>query len=153
NGSVARSLAACALVGVGAAFAATGHAATASPRWLMMPATFAHGIGLAFWIGALVPLGYTMTEQRADAAVTLKRFSRSIPFALVPVVVAGIALAVVQLDTVDALWTTAYGRVFLGKMVLVATLLGIAAFNRYRLTVPAAGGEATAQVALGRSIR
>ena len=39
-----------------------------------------------------------------------------------------------QLETPAALWTTDYGRIFLAKMVAVIGLMGLAAFNRRRLT-------------------
>ncbi len=38
-----------------------------------------------------------------------------------------------QLGRIDALWTTDYGRVLLGKLIVVAALLALAAANRYRL--------------------
>jgi copper transport protein len=51
----------------------------------------------------------------------------------------------VQLDRVDALWTTRYGLVLSGKLALVAVLVGLAAANRFAL-VPqfAAAGSAPA---------
>ncbi|WP_299718381.1 copper resistance protein CopC, partial [Tardiphaga sp.] len=47
RGTVARGLSLLALLGVGAALAASGHAASAEPRTLMMPAVFLHGVSLA----------------------------------------------------------------------------------------------------------
>ena len=52
----ARALSAIALVGVGLSLAVSGHAATAPPEWLTRPAMFLHGVGVAFWVGALAPL-------------------------------------------------------------------------------------------------
>jgi copper transport protein len=49
-------------------------------------------------------------------------------------VLAGFVLAVVQIETPAALTATAYGRVFLAKMVAVALLLTFAGLNRQRLT-------------------
>src|SRR5262249_27161938 len=49
-----------ALLGAGAALAASGHASAAEPQFLTRPAVFAHVVAVAFWIGALVPLGVAM---------------------------------------------------------------------------------------------
>jgi copper transport protein len=123
-----------ALVGVGLALATTGHAATASPRWLTAPAVFMHGVALAFWVGSLAPLALAMREPRQTAVGVLTRFSRIIPFAVAALLASGLLLAIVQLERVDALWTTSYGRVLAVKLVLVALLLAIALWNRVRLT-------------------
>ena len=61
----------------------------------------------------------------------LARFSRVIPLPLALLVVSGSWLAVVQLDRVDALWSTSYGQVLACKLAAVAVLLGLAAANRY----------------------
>ena len=49
-------LSALALAGVGLSLASSGHAASASPQWLTRPSMFLHGVGVAFWVGALAPL-------------------------------------------------------------------------------------------------
>ena len=54
---VARALSVLAMTGVGLSLALSGHAATAPPQWLTRPMVFLHGIGVAFWVGALAPLG------------------------------------------------------------------------------------------------
>jgi copper transport protein len=126
---------ACALValaGLGLAPVLSGHAATAPPRFITAPALFLHGIGVAFWIGALLPLALAL--RQGDAGRTaLVRFSRVIPYPLALIVVTGGALAVVQLGRLDALWTTSYGLVLAGKLSAVLALLALAALNRYAL--------------------
>jgi copper transport protein len=131
-----------AFVGVGLALAASGHASAAEPQWLTRPAVFVHGVSVAFWIGALMPLAVRL---RAGAgAAPLARFSRVIPFAIIPLVVAGVILAIVQIERPALLVSTAYGRVFLVKLALVVLLLLLAAFNRWRLTGPAEAGAPSA---------
>ena len=49
-------------------------------------------------------------------------------------VLAGLILSIVQLETPAALLTTDYGRIFLAKMAAVLCLLALAALNRQRLT-------------------
>ena len=141
-----------AVAAVGAALASTGHASAAAPQWLTRPAVFIHAAALAIWIGALLPLGLALGEGRPSASAALHRFSRVIPYALVPLVLAGLTLAIIQVETPSALWETAYGRVLVTKLVLVAGLLVLAAINRWRLTKPAAAHEGWAERNLARSI-
>jgi copper transport protein len=141
SGGMSRILSGVALASVGLSLAATGHAATAPPRALTWPAMFIHGVGIAYWLGALLPLAATLWRQPKSSLPVVQRFSGI----AIPVVgllaLAGIALAVVQVAHVDALIETRYGIILLIKLVLVASLLGVAALNRFRLT-PALACEA-----------
>ena len=141
-----------ALLGVGLALAATGHAANAEPRLLTGAAVFLHGVSLAFWIGALVPLAFALAGPREPAIAALMGFSRWIPFAVAALLASGILLAVVQLSRVDALWTTDYGRVLTAKLALVLVLLAIALWNRLRLTPAIAQGADPPRRRMRRSI-
>ncbi len=129
RGRIAASLA---VILAGAALAASGHAANANPQWLTRPAVFLHIAGLAPWLGALLPLWRALRADPAGAAV--ERFSAMIPFALAPLLAAGVALAVVQVERVEALWTTSYGILLLAKLAVVAAVLAIALHNRLVLT-------------------
>jgi copper transport protein len=141
-----------ALIGVGVAFAATGHAAATSPRALTIPSVFLHGVSLAFWIGALVPLAFVLSGPRDRATRALMRFSRWIPFAVAALLASGIGLAIVQLSRVDALWTTDYGFVLSAKIALVLMLLAIALWNRLFLTPGVAQGAEPPRRSMQRSI-
>jgi copper transport protein len=125
-----RPLALLAFVGVGLALVASGHASTAEPRFATIPAVFLHGVCVAFWIGALLPL---TTAVRAGDRLALERFSRLIPVPLFLLIASGIVLAFFQLDRLDALWTTNYGRVLSIKIAIVIALLALGALNRYAL--------------------
>ncbi|GGD94217.1 copper resistance protein C [Aureimonas endophytica] len=133
-------LAGLALAGAGLALAAAGHAATAPPQWLTRPAVFLHGVTLAFWLGSLLPLGLALQSGSEAGRAALRRFSDRIAPALALLVASGALLAVVQVESVAALWTTAYGWVLLAKLALVGLLLLIAAANRWSLTAPVLGG-------------
>lgn len=137
--SVARLRSAIGIVAVGCALAASGHAASAMPQWLMRPAVFVHVAAVAFWLGALGPLSSMLGGGGGGAS--LRRFSRAIPYVLAPLAMAGVILAVVQLETIEALWTTAYGRLFLAKMAGVVLLLALATVNRFMLTARAEAGD------------
>jgi copper transport protein len=141
------------LIAAGLALAASGHAATAAPQWLTRPAVFAHVVGVGLWAGSLLPLAMlARSPDTAALAAALRRFSRAIPLALLALIAAGLALAMVQLGSIEALWTTAYGKVLLIKLVLVAALFALAVLNRYRLTQPALAGDLAAIGHLRRSI-
>jgi copper transport protein len=141
-----------ALAGVGTALAASGHASAADPQWLTRPLVFLHGTGIAFWAGALLPLGLALKRRTPEAPAFLACFSRSILPVVALLAVSGVVLAIIQVQAPGALWATAYGRILLAKLALLAVLFGIAALNRWRLTTPAENGDAAARRALARAI-
>ncbi len=150
--AVARWLSLGGLIGVGAALAASGHASDANPQWLTRPMVFLHGAGIAFWVGALVPLMLALKDGEPGAGGFLRRFSKAILPVVAALAVAGVILAVIQVERPSALVDTAYGRLLLAKLALLVVLFGLAAFNRWRLTAPAEAGEAVALKKLARSI-
>lgn len=131
--------AALSLLTFAASAASSGHAATAAPQAMMRPAVALHVLAAGFWIGALAPLAALLREGRGDNA--LRRFSAAIPWALGLLIATGIALAMVQLGRIGALWSTDYGRVLTAKLALVAALLALALWNRLRLTPLAEAGR------------
>lgn len=141
-----------ALVGAGVALAASGHASAAEPQWLTRPMVFLHGVTIAFWAGALVPLGLALWRKAAMAGAFLRRFSRSVLPVFAILVGAGVVLAVIQVEKPSALIDTAYGQLLVAKLALLSILFALAAFNRWRLTVPAESGDAPASARLVRSI-
>jgi copper transport protein len=145
-----RVLSALALAGVGLSLAASGHAASAPPEILTRPAIFLHGAGVAFWLGALVPL-VVILRRPEPALPVVHRFSH----VAIPVVgvlaLTGLGLAAIQLESFGALVTTRYGLILSAKLVLVAALLGVATLNRIRLT-PALARDDTATRPLARPI-
>ncbi len=127
---VARGLSLVGLLGVGFALALSGHASTADPQLVSRPAVFLHGVCVAFWIGALLPLfahvrGAPLRASPLHVSPASSRCRSHCWWR------AGSWLAVVQLERVDALWSTSYGQVLACKLAAVAVLLGLAAANRY----------------------
>jgi len=137
--AVARLLTPAALVLAGLAPALSGHASNAAPQALTRPAVFVHAACVAFWIGALLPLAAGVARGERSA---LARFTQVIPYALAALLAAGAVLTVMQLDRVDALWTTRYGVVLSCKLAAIAVLLALAAANRYGRARDRAGGRA-----------
>lgn len=152
KGAFSRLMGALALGGVGIALAVSGHASAADPQWLMRPAVFVHGVGVAFWIGSLAPLALALHRRDHGAPQALARFAAAIPWVLGAILAAGIVLAIVQAGTTEALAATAYGNILVAKLALVAALLAMAAFNRWRLTTSARHGDPAATRRLTRVI-
>jgi copper transport protein len=141
-----------ALAALGLAFAASGHAASAPPQAVMRPAVFLHAVAVALWLGSLWPLMLLVRAGDDLGRNALRRFSRSIPWALLPLVASGIVLAINQLTRIEDFWTTAYGAILLLKIFAVLVLFGLAAMNRFRLTRRVQAGDAIAHRQLRRSI-
>ena len=78
-----------------------------------------------------------LSGRGAGSVDALRRFSRAIPFFVALLVTDGGLLAIIQVETPTALWTTSYGRVLLIKLAMLAGLFGLAIVNRYRFTPPA----------------
>lgn len=137
------------------ALAASGHAATAPPRWLAAPAMAAHGLVIAFWVGSLWPLlRLLQTQKAAISGPIVLRFSRLAVVAVGILVATGLILATLQLGgDVTALVTTPYGQLLLLKLGLVALLLLLATYNKFRLTPALASGDGHGAARLARAIR
>lgn len=148
----ARPASLLALVGLGLALAASGHASTAPPQWATRAAVFLHATGVALWVGALLPLASALRAGSPLGPRVLARFSRLIVYPLAALVLTGLTLAAIQLGDFSALTGTDYGRVLVLKLALVALVLLLAAANRWRLTVAVARDEAGAAGRLRRSI-
>jgi copper transport protein len=138
-----KKLSAClALFLLGAALACSGHASTAVPSWLARPAVWLHAIAIVLWIGWLLPLAQALGQP--SGPILLKRFSRAIPTVVALLLASGALLTYLQLDRPASLWQTAYGQVLMIKLGCVSLLLGLGAYNRYRLTAAALNGDAIA---------
>ena len=70
---LARVCSLLALLGVGGALALSGHAATAAPRLLTAPSVLVHGVCVAVWVGALLPLLLAARHPQAGGGA-LARF-------------------------------------------------------------------------------
>jgi len=127
-----------ALACVGLSLASSGHASAAAPQWLTRPAVFLHAVGVAYWIGALIPLALMVRRAPAQALPAVRRFSNGALVAVAALTLAGLVLAAVQVESLANLTGTAYGQVLVAKTFLVVALLGLAALNRLWLT-PALG--------------
>lgn len=141
-----------ALAGVGLALALSGHASAAAPQWLTRPAVFLHAVAVAYWIGALIPLALMVRRAPTQTLPAARRFSAGALVAVAVLTLAGLALAVVQVEAPMNLIGTAYGQVLIAKLALVAGLLGLAAANLLWLTPALANPEGAGGTWLVRSV-
>ncbi|MCJ8056123.1 copper resistance CopC/CopD family protein [Shinella curvata] len=150
--AMGRTLAAIALIAGAAALALSGHASAAAPQLLMRPAVFLHSLTIAIWAGALLPLIHALRHHVEAGRAALARFARLIPVAVGILVIAGIVLAIVQVERPAALLDTAYGNVLLAKLGLILVLFLVVSFNRWALTKPAQAGDGKARHRLARVV-
>lgn len=141
-----------AMIGIGLSLASSGHASTAAPQWLTRPAVFLHSAGVAYWVGALIPLLSAVRQAPAQALATLRRFSTGALVAVAILTLAGLLLAAIQVADPVNLTSTAYGRVLIIKTLIVAALIGLAALNRLWLTPALAARSGSGGTWLVRSV-
>jgi copper resistance protein D len=154
-----RSPAAVALLGSVAAatsFAWLGHVHSLSAlraAWLPALAIVVHLLGVAFWLGALIPLLMVARDAgMSRVAATVGRFGTAALFVVGALLAAGVVLLCLLLGDVSDLWTDDYGRLVLTKVLLVSCLLALAAVNHLRLTPRLFAYDVGALRALKRSI-
>jgi putative copper resistance protein D len=143
---------------VGAALAATSfawvghvHAAAAAP--LATGVLALHLLGVAFWLGGLMPLLLmTRGADLACVAATAGRFGSAALVVVGVLLAAGAGLLTLLLPGLRDLWTSDYGRLVSVKVAVVACMLAMAARNHYRWTPALKAGDARALPALRRSI-
>ena len=100
---------------------------------------YVHLLAAAAWLGGLVLLALLLwRNQRAgDDQVTarrmqlVRRFSFLASISIFVLVLTGLFNSLVELPSLESLWTTAYGRVLLIKLLLVGLALIVAFLNNF----------------------
>jgi putative copper resistance protein D len=136
------------------AFVQVGHTRD-EPRWLLGGLLLLHLAAVAFWIAALIPLhrlARSANDDRATARL-LAQFGRVAVGVVGLLLVAGAFLGWMLVGGLQPLLATGYGQVLFVKLLLVAALLAVAAWNKWRLVPAFERGDATARARLRRSIR
>jgi putative copper export protein len=133
--------------------ALSGHVTQLVPAVAGQALLTVHLLLAAFWLGSFLPLLVALRGPQPAALEALQRFGALALWSVPALVLIGAVLAVWLMGGVAPLVTSAYGRVLLAKLALVAGLLALAALNRRRLVPALAAGRASAGPALRRSIR
>jgi len=135
-------------------FAWVGHAHAAVPNRVPTLLLCMHLLCVAFWIGALAPLYLVARDgNAAEIALTATRFGKIAIGAVGLLIAAGTGLLWILIRSPSDLWTSGYGLMVLGKLVLVAFLLGLAGLNRLYLTPLLLRGHPRAAQSLAHSIK
>lgn len=136
-------------------FAWVGHAGEVKGYGVApMALLLLHLLAIAYWLGALWPL-YRLAcgKDMPHIARVMRRFGVIAAFMVSLLIVSGLILLSLILGTLDELWRSAYGQMFVIKLSSVALLLGFAAMNKLRLTPRLSNGEGKALAQLKRSIQ
>jgi copper transport protein len=120
--------------GVGSIVTASlgGHAWTSDQRWVAVVSDTAHFGAVAAWVGGLVALLVAL-RVAADRGRLARRFSALALGAVGVVALTGVISGIQNVDSLDGLTTTGYGRLLLAKVALFLALVGFGWANRARL--------------------
>jgi putative copper resistance protein D len=131
-----------------------GHAAAASGAWrsAQLVSDVVHLLAAGAWLGALSALVYLLATQAIDdAAWATRRFSGVAIASVSALIASGVGNSWFLVGTLPALLGTAYGRLLLAKLALLAFMLALAGINRSVLTPRLAGDNGHALRALRRN--
>jgi copper transport protein len=118
----------------------SGHASSGSDAAVSIAVDGAHNLATGVWIGGLAGLlalvllparGLAGPARIAAVAPTIVRFSAVAVAAVTVLVVTGLYRGLVELETLDDLLGTAYGRALTLKLGVFALLLAVGAYNRF----------------------
>ena len=139
----------CLLVALGVALtnSLTSHAADWGDLTVSAAVDWTHAVGASAWTGGLIGLALVVFRRKPDwppasLGVLAPRFSRLAGVCLLVVVLTGSYNAWAQLGALSRLWTTAYGRVLIVKLLAVAALVWLGATNRYVIVPRLSPGRA-----------
>ncbi len=147
---VAPALAGMGALAVCASYAALGHSTLYLPRQGLAALVTLHLLAVAFWIGALPPLA--RAAERGEAAL-VHAWSQAAALGVALLALCGAVAAALLLRDPASLIGSWYGWGMLGKLALVAAMLGLAAWHRARLAPALERREAGSGERLARSIR
>jgi copper transport protein len=118
------------------------HAATGQGKFWSTASDFAHVVASSTWLGALVMLppllrrrGQALEESEGFLflANAFDRFSVVAGISVIVVLATGTFNALVEIPNPHAMLHTAYGKVLLAKLILLAPLLAVAGLNAFVL--------------------
>ena len=135
-------------VGVVASYSFDGHTVTEGPRWLHTVANVTHVSAAAVWSGGLAMLADLLRRSHRGGIHIVRHLMRFSQLASVSLVLAGVGgtvMAVLVIDRFSDLWSTAWGRLLLAKIALVALAAFLGARSRW-VHMPVAS-KSTAQFA------
>ncbi len=144
--------------------ALSGHAASQSPKGVLVPANVIHVAAMSIWVGGLVALVTALPRATRTLApgdrtrllsAVLTRFSTFALIAVAALLATGILQSLLHLESWSDLTDSAFGRAILVKTVLLAVLIAIGAYHRRRSlpALSAAERDGASPGAAGRGLR
>jgi putative copper resistance protein D len=132
--------------------AVTGHSAAGGSHDVATNSLLLHAIAAALWVGGLVALvalaAWRTPDRPAALATAVPRFSRLALVCWLVLAVTGIVNALTRVP-LDAVFTTEYGALLLGKTAALLVLGVLGALHRRGTVGAAARGEPRALLRLG----
>ncbi len=127
-----------------ASFALSGHV-LGEPRWALTGLVVVHTAAVAYWLAALPGLWLITRMVATDqAAGVVRGFGQRAQWAVGALVVAGTGMLILLAGSPGALVRSGWGLVIGAKLVAVAGLISLAAYNKLRLTPALQAGDRTA---------
>ncbi|MGB5863143.1 MAG: CopD family protein [Sulfitobacter sp.] len=148
-----RLIAGIGVIFVAVSFVLRGHALE-EPRLLLGALITVHLLGLAFWIGAFVPLYRAAgIGHGQDAAQLAHEFGRKAIYVVAILTIAGGITLWLLIGNPIAAAFTSYGQFFLLKLTMFLAIISLAAWNKMQLTPALLRGDVDACNRLRKSIR
>ena len=90
---------------------------------------------ISFWVGSFLPLRYSAQGKVEEENLfqIAHRFGVYAVYYIGVLLITGLMLGTILVGGIEQLVTSDYGKAFLLKLAFVTTLLGIGAFNKFRL--------------------
>jgi copper resistance protein D len=112
-----------------------------------------HLLCAAFWLGALAPLLIIAADaNQPQIAAAAARFGKLALRVVAVLLAAGVSLLLMLIGSAAQFWASDYGRMMAVKLLAVAALLGLAAWNKLALTPRLLRGDGRAVGLFRRSV-
>jgi putative copper export protein len=126
-------------------FAWVGHIHGLAPNTAPSLLLCLHLLCAAFWLGALPPLWIIATgANKSQIAAAASRFGKLAVRVVALMIAAGASLLLMLIGSAAQFWASDYGRMMAIKLLAVAVLLSLAAWNKLILTPRLLQGDARA---------
>jgi putative copper resistance protein D len=140
-------------VAASTSFAWVGHIHALVPNSAPSLLLCLHLLCAAFWLGALPPLWIIASAaHEPQIAAAAARFGKLALPVVALQLAAGASLLLILIGSAGQFWASDYGRMMAIKLLAVAALLGLAAWNKLELTPKLLRGDTRAMVKFRRSL-
>lgn len=120
-----------------AGYTAISHAAAVPGRAWAILGDYIHLLAAGTWLGGLLLLPWLLFRERSNNTPPhrlalwhlARRYSYLASLSIFVLAVSGLFNSLVELPTLESLWTTVYGRVLLAKLAVLAVAMGLALLN------------------------